>query len=990
MKRFGVLTDYLQAVVLLANEVSDFERHCVHLFDRKLEVFGTQWHFLRGYKCERVDDESKQRQAFLRGVLFNGQPVCGGLRSAVEEPASLDPGSVMVPLYLHDRPVGLLTLWPPEGKHLGEYDAYLAGCIAKVAATGFRPGDGRNALIPLQFMVLHRRHFLTATPTLSEVVRAYLEKVVLSEGVRAYLENVVGDDRYTLFSKDTNVSANFRTAHHGGTDGSALTLRFSDFVGDVSDASKRRAREHRLTLSKADKNAWLHSWAESEGKAPPDVDAEYRDLIRGTRSHVAVPCLYGEDLYGVLSVDSRMSEAFDTLAVRALCVLGAQMAPIFANAQARSTLVKERTYLEKVIDAIPDELLIVDKEGRILKMNSAKRQRFPDAREGQFCYEQFERGKSSPCTACYTLRSIDTGESVQQALWKYGAPGTEGPSYVEISAGRIDIDEEEPQGVEIVRYVTQRESMLRWMADTLNILSQVYQERLSKHVRSPQEIADHLWEHVGLGLKAMGFSRYRVYGYNSPCFVGKFCFPADSFKGEDFRRFHLDPAEDVPSRVTLQDGKLRPVRFVVDTSQRETFYIPPEEVEWNYQTCCLNEVPPACAKYLGKDKIRSWVDIPIGTGCKVYGKVSVDKGVPIGSGSTQPETAYEMSLLASFGRYASLSMYAAEEYVSLVAAQRKKAALEFAGHIAHEFNNCKLALHVTIEYLKSRLPLYLKVSESELGSSGGPGFGRLSQEIHDHLFDAVLLPSVAPSTDERDLADKIVAIGQKHRLKCSWDDAMLFVVSGLDKKFLRLIDSAQTTEDAMVLQRLTNLANLLSKLQKLAETEKTLSGIETGLLLNSVLDQTMRTPVDLGESIAASIRIVASCVPSSTNIRLEKPIPHLPKIPSYAESLRLVWINLIRNAVEAMAGRGTVTVDVTQKANRVAVRIADEGGGLPARIRSSILRGMPQGSGSPHPSRGLEIVEAIVEAHRGTLRIVSSSTKGTIVEVSIPTRGVET
>lgn len=681
MRRLGVPTDFLQAVVLLANEVSDFEKHLVHLFDRKTQRFVQQWHFLRGYEPEAVGAVSQERQAFLRELLLNRQTVRGKPLPPLRAPRSLDPGSLVVPLYLDARPVGLLALWPPEGQYFGEYDAYLADCIAQVAATGFACDFG-DYLTPLRFMVLHRRHSLTAAPKVSEVAQAYLERIV-------------GKAPYAFFSGSKTVSANFRMARYRDAGSKHVILSFSYFAGDVSDSSKERLSTHEVVLSEADQCAWLHSWAESDGTAPPDIDMEYRELFPEMGSHIGVPCCYRGDIYGILSLDSRQCGAFDRMTTRAICILGAQMAPLLANAQARADMVMERTYLEKVIDAIPDELLIVDRNARIIRMNKVKAERFPAARIGQYCYRAFEIGKEDKCRGCYTLHTLETGKPVQQALWEYTDRKTKKKGYVEISSGRIELpDAQIDQAVEIVRRVDMREGLLEWMADAQGMLLAA-----NSQTTDDEEIPTWLARWLGEGLTKMGVPRYRIYKRAANGFQGLVCHPEIAFSGGTFSEFFLDCDDDTPSRVLIEDKKMRPIRFSVGgiVPEGPEYMIPENEGDWNYVTCRLRDMPPKCAAYLGKRNIRSWIDIPLHSFTsdigdhQVVAKVTVDWGDELESSHGESETAHEMALLSAFGRFSSVAIGAARNHKTLLRVEREKAILqirrEAAAQFAHMVNN---------------------------------------------------------------------------------------------------------------------------------------------------------------------------------------------------------------------------------------------------------------------------------------------------------------
>ena len=55
----------------------------------------------------------------------------------------------------------------------------------------------------------------------------------------------------------------------------------------------------------------------------------------------------------------------------------------------------------------------------------------------------------------------------------------------------------------------------------------------------------------------------------------------------------------------------------------------------------------------------------------------------------------------------------------------------------------------------------------------------------------------------------------------------------------------------------------------------------------------------------------------------------LPRVPAYPAELNQVWTNLVDNAVDAMAGSGTLTVRTAADGEQALVEIADTGPGVP-------------------------------------------------------------
>lgn len=92
--------------------------------------------------------------------------------------------------------------------------------------------------------------------------------------------------------------------------------------------------------------------------------------------------------------------------------------------------------------------------------------------------------------------------------------------------------------------------------------------------------------------------------------------------------------------------------------------------------------------------------------------------------------------------------------------------------------------------------------------------------------------------------------------------------------------------------------------------------------------------------------------------------------------------NLIKNAIDAMKGKGTLTIDVAREGNYARINIADTGKGIPKNHQNKIFE-----PGFTTKKRGwglgLSLVKRIIEDyHFGKVRVLSSEIgKGTIMQV---------
>ncbi|WNQ09443.1 PAS domain S-box protein [Paenibacillus aurantius] len=100
--------------------------------------------------------------------------------------------------------------------------------------------------------------------------------------------------------------------------------------------------------------------------------------------------------------------------------------------------------------------------------------------------------------------------------------------------------------------------------------------------------------------------------------------------------------------------------------------------------------------------------------------------------------------------------------------------------------------------------------------------------------------------------------------------------------------------------------------------------------------------------------------------------------------LKQVFINILKNSMEAMPAGGVIRVEVTRPDSRqIRIRVEDEGEGIPGerlpKLGEPFYTTKEKGTGL-----GLMMCFKIIEAHKGRITISSSLGAGTIVDVYLP------
>ncbi len=146
-------------------------------------------------------------------------------------------------------------------------------------------------------------------------------------------------------------------------------------------------------------------------------------------------------------------------------------------------------------------------------------------------------------------------------------------------------------------------------------------------------------------------------------------------------------------------------------------------------------------------------------------------------------------------------------------------------------------------------------------------------------------------------------------------------------------------------------------------------------------------PVRLAPLAEQVLAVAAPARPKT--VRVETGLAsQAPPILGDETQLFQLTLNLVLNSFEALAQRGgTVRVSTAWDGERVSLRVADNGPGIPDEVKAHIFdpffttKGSGKGIGL-----GLAIVQQIVEAHQGTIALDSAAGQGAAFTVSFPPR----
>src|SRR5438094_9454197 len=279
------------------------------------------------------------------------------------------------------------------------------------------------------------------------------------------------------------------------------------------------------------------------------------------------------------------------------------------------------------------------------------------------------------------------------------------------------------------------------------------------------------------------------------------------------------------------------------------------------------------------------------------------------------------------------------------------AAIRLAGHLSRQLSRPIDELVGWTRLIRRRMPL-----PAGPPTHGAPEFEALRQALRE-LVTALDQAREKELEAERLRAFREVARRVAHEIKNPLT-AMRIGVGQLRRGGGQADGQTATAVDVLAAEteRLERLAKEFAEFGRLPEGPK--SEVDLVDLL-----------VDLGKS----------AVPPAVDVRVRANGGSCRLLGHY-DPLRRAFANLLRNAAEAMGGRGAIDVGVTTEGSGLLVTIADHGPGIPHELRQRVFEPYfttkRDGTGL-----GLALVRQTIEAHHGTSSVAETPGGGATFSV---------
>ena len=231
---------------------------------------------------------------------------------------------------------------------------------------------------------------------------------------------------------------------------------------------------------------------------------------------------------------------------------------------------------------------------------------------------------------------------------------------------------------------------------------------------------------------------------------------------------------------------------------------------------------------------------------------------------------------------------------------------------------------------------------------------------------------------------------------------------------LRNVDKAKSRVVAMLLHQIGSpLATIICALNALLQEPDSLEPAERKRLLTCSLDRAnsitrlsrkllnlaaIRSGRSLADVQPVSVSQILCAVVGSRRDRAERAALHIELlagdeqtlVQADAEGLRLIFANLLDNAIKYSVGKGTyVRVTAEARADRVVVCFQDEGIGIPAEEQGTLFEEFHRapnavGAGAKGFGLGLAFVKELVDRYNARIQLKSEVDVGTTVSVELP------
>lgn len=303
--------------------------------------------------------------------------------------------------------------------------------------------------------------------------------------------------------------------------------------------------------------------------------------------------------------------------------------------------------------------------------------------------------------------------------------------------------------------------------------------------------------------------------------------------------------------------------------------------------------------------------------------------------------------------------------------------------MAHELNNPAAATQRGALQLGKALHDHRSASMELLARPLEPPQIEALTSLERRIAAAVAQPAVLDPMQRSDLESELEDWLEAFSVTQAWELAPTLAAMFHSRDDLSQLESSFPRERIPpVTAWLASLAVLYELSASISQGAERIGRIVNALKSYTNLDQAPLQEVDLNECLDSTLAILEYRL---EGVEINKEYGSLPRVPAYPLELNQVWLHLLDNALDALQGKGSVTLRTRWEDPAAVVEVEDTGPGIPQELQHRIFTPFfttkPPGQGV-----GLGLSSSwniVVNKHRGEMAF-SSSNGYTRFQVRLP------